>query len=333
MVTITFPEQQRGMALGTYGAIGTVFLALGPMVGGLLTDLASWRWIFWVNPPIVLVIAAIVLAAWRDEPKSGGAERLDKAGFLLLVAGLSMVVFAVMEGPDRGWGNRWILPLLIGGMVLLSAFVRVERRISQPLIDVSLFANGTFTACNLVIFTAQYSKMAMFIFGAMYLQDILKMTPLMAGLALLPTVAPQVFMAPLAGRAADRFGARWPSLGGLIAMGAGLVLVAFAMTWESYLVMFPGLLAWGLSPAFLFVPPQRAVMSAVPPAKQGQAGGIAMSSQLIGATVGMPVCSTLFSMTDDFQVVFAATALFTGFVFAVGVIAIERPRGAAPAAS
>jgi len=333
MVAMTFPERQRGFALGIYGSVGTTFLALGPTVGGLLTDIASWRWIFWLNPPITLAIAAIVLAVWRDRPRDGAPERLDKKGFLLLVGGLSLVIFAVMEGPDRGWTEPAILLPLVIGVALLALFVRVERRIAAPLIDVSLFADRTFAACNLVIFTAQYSKMAMFVFGAMYLQDILKMSPFMAGLALLPTVATQVFMAPLAGRAADRFGARWPSLGGLVSMTAGLVLVALAMDWKSYLLMFPGLLAWGLSPAFLFVPPQRAVMGAVPPAKHGQAGGIAMSSQLVGATVGMAVCSTIFSMTGDFRAVFLATALFTGAVLAVGAVAIERPRAAAPAAA
>ena len=333
IVTIAFPEEQRGFALGVYGAVGTVFLALGPTVGGLLTDLASWRWIFWVNPPIVVAIAAIALATWRDPPRAETPERLDKGGFALLVVGLSMVIFAVMEGPDRGWASASILLPLVAGAVLLSAFVLVEGRVSQPLIDVSLFADRSFTACNLVIFTAQYSKMAMFVFGAMYLQDVLDMTPLMAGLALLPTVAPQVFTAPLAGRVADRFGARGPSLAGLAAMGAGLLLVALAITWRSYLLMFPGLLAWGLSQAFLFVPPQRAVMGAVPPAKRGQAGGIAMSAQLLGATVGMAVCSTVFSMTNDFQIVFLATALVTGLVFVAGALAIERPRGFRPAAS
>jgi EmrB/QacA subfamily drug resistance transporter len=333
MVTIAFPERQRGVALGIYGAVGTVFLALGPMVGGLLTDIASWRWIFWINPPITLVVAATVLATWRDEPKTGAAERLDKWGFLLLVGGLSLVIFAVMEGPDRGWAGPAILPPLVIGVILLALFVRVERRTAVPLIDVALFADRSFTACNLVIFTAQYSKMAMFVFGAMYLQDILKMTPLVAGLALLPTVAPQIITAPLAGRAADRFGARAPSLAGLVAMAAGLVLVTLAVTWKNYDLMFPGLLAWGLSQAFLFILPQRAVMGAVPAAKRGQAGGIAMSAQLMGATVGMAVCSTIFSMTDDFQPVFLATALFTGFVLVVGLFAIERPRGAAPAAA
>lgn len=330
MVAMTFPERQRGFALGVYGAIGTTFLALGPMVGGLLTDVASWRWIFWLNPPIAVAIAGVVLAAWRDAPKAGDRERLDKWGFVLLVAGLSMVIFAVMEGPERGWSGRPILLPLAAGALCLAVFVIVERRVSRPLIDVSLFADRTFAACNLVIFTAQYSKMAMFVFGAMYLQDVLKMTPLLAGVALLPTVATQVFLAPVAGHAADRFGARRPVLAGLVAMTGGLIVIGLAVAWQSYLLMFPGLLAWGLSPAFLFVPPQRAVMSAVPPAKHGQAGGIAMSSQLVGATVGMAVCSTIFSMTGDFRAVFLATALFTGFVFVVGLLAIERPRRRAP---
>ena len=325
IVTKTFPEEQRGFALGVYGSIGTVFLAIGPMVGGLLTEVASWRWIFWVNPTIVVIVAAIFLATWRDARKTGPAEALDKSGFILLVAGLCMVIFGIMEGPDRGWTDMAILLPLIAGALCLLAFVAIERRVSLPLIDVSLFADRTFAACNLVIFTAQYTKMAMFVFGAMFLQDVLKMSPLMAGIALLPTVAPQVFLAPFAGRAADRFGTRRPVVAGLVAMTCGLVVIGLAIIWESYLLMFPGLLAWGLSLAFLFVPPRRAVMSATPPTKHGQAGGIAMSSQLVGATIGMAVCSTLYSMSGSFQVVFLAAALFAGFVLVVAAFAIRRP--------
>jgi MFS family permease len=193
-----------------------------------------------------------------------------------------------------------------------------------PIFDVNLFASPGFTACNLVIFSAQFTKMAVFIFGAMYLQDILSMTPFMAGLALLPTVAPQPFTAPLAGYTADRFGAREASLGGLILMLAGLAWIGVAISWNSYALLFPGLLFWGLSMAFVFVPPQRAVMNAVAPIKRGEAGGIAMSAQLLGATVGMAVCSTLFSMTNDFQVVFLVNAAFTLIVLAIAWLALER---------
>ena len=332
MVTIAFPEAQRGMALGIYGSVGTVFLALGPTVGGFLTDDLSWRWIFWVNPPIVVVVAAIVLAVWRDLPVMA-AKRLDVAGAVLLVAGLSMIVFALMQGPGWGWGDPAILLLLVVGGLLLLAFVLVELRKRAPLLDVNLFANPTFAGCNLVIFSAQYSKMAVFVFGALYLQDVLKMSPLMAGIALLPTVAPQVVTATLAGVVADRFGARWPSLIALAAMGGGLCLVAVAIPLDGYAVMFPGLLAWGLSQAFLFVPPQRAVMNAVPPETQGQAGGVALTSQLLGATIGMAVCSTLFSTTSAFAVVFWSNAAFAGLVLIVGWLTIERPHATAVTAA
>ena len=325
MVTIAFPPEQRGFALGTYGAVGTIFLALGPMVGGLLTDFASWRWIFWVNPPIVVLIAAIVLATWTEPARSEPADRLDMPGFLLLAGGLCMVIFATMEGPGWGWDHPAILLLLLGGLAVLLAFVAVERHVAGPLIDVAMFADRTFSASNLVIFAAQYCKMGMFVFGAMYLQDILKLSPLMAGLALLPTAAPQIVMAPLAGKATDRFGARGPTLAGLVFMGAGFAIVTFGMAQESYLVMFPGLLAWGLSQAFLFVPPQHAVMSLVPLARHGQAGGILMASQLVGATVGMAVCSTIFSMTNDFWIVFMASLLFTLLVLLVAFASIENP--------
>lgn len=329
MITIAYPPERRGFALGLYGAVGTIFLALGPMVGGLLTDFASWRWIFWINPPIVVVISAIVFTTWTEPVRTGPADRLDKPGFVLLAAGLCMVIFTTMEGPDWGWGHPTIIALMFGGLLLLAVFVAVERRVAGPLIDVALFANRTFAACNLVIFTAQYAKMAMFIFGAMFLQDVLKMSPLMAGLALLPTVALQTVMAPVAGKSVDTFGARGPILVGLVLMGAGFAVTTFGLTRESYLLMLPGMLAWGLSPPFLFVPPEHAVMSAVPTTKHGQAGGIAMASQLVGATVGMAVCSTIFSMTGDFRAVFLASTGVTLVVTVIAFVAIEKPIPAA----
>jgi EmrB/QacA subfamily drug resistance transporter len=324
MITIAFPEHQRGLALGIFGAIGTVFLALGPLVGGFLTDVLSWRWIFWINPPIVLAIGLIVAMTWIEPPRTGASERIDWTGLVLLVSGLFSVIFATMQGPEWGWSSPLVAPLLAVGALLLCAFVIIERRTTAPLIEVTLFANPTFSACNLAILSAQFTKMAVFVFGALYLQDALDMTPLMAGLALLPTVAPQPFTAPLAGQAADRYGARWPTLGGLALMFVGLAWTGLAMPWNSYWLIFPGLLLWGLSMAFLFVPPQRAVMSSVPASEQGQAGGIAMSSQLLGATVGMAVCSTLFSMTGDYQVIFLANAAFTLVVMAIAWLAIDR---------
>lgn len=322
MVTIVFAENQRGMALGVYGAIGTSFLALGPLVGGFLTDYASWRWIFWVNPPVVFVIGLTVLAAWVEPQRDSSAQRMDWTGLILLVSGLGMVVFAMMQGPDWGWTDPAVLPVMAVGVILLAGFVVLERRVAKPLIEVGLLAHPTVAGANLVTLTAQYSKMSVFVFGALYFQDILKMTPLMAGVALLPTVAPQFLTAPLAGLASDRWGPRLPALAGVLALAASTAWIAVAVFWNSYAVMAAGLLIWGLSMAFLFVPTGLAVMNAVPRDKQGEAGGIIMSSQLLGAAVGMALCSTVFSISGAFHAVFVVNAIIAVVVLVVAWLTI-----------
>ncbi len=324
MVTIAFPKEQRGLALGIYGAIGTVFLALGPLIGGFLTDVFSWRWIFWINPPIAAGIALMVAAAWVDPPREQATARFDYLGLMLLVSGLSLFVFALMQGPEWGWSDPAILALLIAGLALLATFVVVERLIATPLIDVDLFDSATFSACNLVVFAAQFSKIAVIVFGAIYLQNALNMSPLEAGLALVAAVGPAPFTAALSGRLADRVGSRIPTLAGLTAAGLALLWVGFAVVWDSYWLLLPAVLVWGGASPFLFMRPQRAIMNAVPASKQGQAGGIAMTSQLLGGTIGMAVCGTLFVMTNDFRVVFLATAVLMLAVLLIGWLAIER---------
>lgn len=324
MVTIAFPKEQRGLALGIYGAIGTLFLALGPLVGGFLTDFFSWRWIFWINPPIAAGIALMVAAAWVDPPWEEAAARFDYLGLILLVSGLGLFVFALMQGPEWGWSEPAIVALLIGGIAVLATFVVAERRIGTPLFDVDLFDSATFSFCNLVVFAAQFSKIAVIVFGAIYLQNALNMSPLEAGLALVAAVGPAPITAALSGRLADRLGARIPTLAGLTAAGLALVWIGFAIVWDNYWVLLPALLVWGAASPFLFMPPQRAIMNAAPVSKQGQAGGIAMTSQLLGGTIGMAVCGTLFVMTKDFRVVFLATAALMLAVLLIGWLAIER---------
>ncbi len=324
MVTIAFPKEQRGLALGIYGAIGTVFLALGPLIGGFVTDVFSWRWIFWINPPIAAGIALMVAAAWVNPPREQATARFDYLGLMLLVSGLSLFVIALMQGPEWGWSDPAILALLIAGLALLATFAVVERRIATPLIDVDLFDSATFSACNIVVFAAQFSKIAVIVFGAIYLQNALNMRPLEAGLALVAAVGPAPFTAALSGRLADRVGSRIPTLAGLTAAGLALLWVGFAVVWDNYWLLLPALLIWGGASPFLFMPPQRAIMNAVPASKQGQAGGIAMTSQLLGGTIGMAVCGTLFVMTKDFRVVFLATAVLMLTVLLIGWLAIER---------
>lgn len=323
LVTVNFPPEERGKALGIYGAIGTGLMALGPFIGGALTDLLNWRWIFWVNPPIVIAIAVIAWAAWQD-PKRKEEHSFDLLGLILLVCGLGLTVFAVMEGPDRGWQKFvTIIPLAVG-FLLLVVFVLAERRTKVPLIAVRLFGDPSFAAYNLTVFTAQFVKIALFVFGARFFQDELGLSPMISGLALLPAVVPQVALATYAGALTDRLGPRLPSMLGLLGALIGTLILAIGIQSENLVLVGAGLLIWGLSVPLLFVPPRRAVMSAVPAEMGGQAGGILTSCQLLGGTMGMALCSTIFSMTHSLPAVFWGTAVVALVVLLFGVVFFQR---------
>ncbi|MEM8956633.1 MAG: MFS transporter [Pseudomonadota bacterium] len=325
LVSMSFPESERGKALGIYGAIGTSFLAMGPLVGGLLTEYLSWRWIFWVNPPIVLGVAIVTLLSWRDPPHDRETE-FDWRGLILLVGGLSLTVFALMEGPDRGWSQPDVFLPLGVGLLCLALLGPAERHRAYPLLAVKLFADGTFTASNLIVFCAKFLKISVFVFGAMYFQTEVGLSPLMAGLALLPSVLPPMFIAVWVGKISDTIGTRLPSLAGVFGAMLCLSAIALGTGEKSQLVVFAGLLMVGVSLPFMFTPPRNAVMSTVAPGMHGQASGITMTAQLLGGTIGMAICSMVYSVTGSFPAVFMATALLCAAVFVIGFFAIKAPK-------
>lgn len=315
IISHAFPPAQLGMAMGIYGAIGTFFLALGPFAGGFVSEFLSWRWIFWINPPIVVVIGLVVLSVWCDPPREP-AGQLDFGGLVTLVAGLGMVVFAIMQGPDWGWSHLAVWLVLVAGVAMMVLFVVLELRTSRPLIDVALFRTGAFTSFNLVIFLAQFSKIAVFIFAAAYLQSALGYSAMIAGIALLAGTVPPLMTAFPTGMVLDRLGARRLLLGGLTASVVAMVWMTLAVTRDSYVLLLPALIVWGGSVSVLFIPSLRDVMNAVPPGKRGQAGGISMTAQLLGGTVGMTVCGTVFAITGVYWPIF----LLCGCLFLIVLV-------------
>ncbi len=322
MVAAVFPAAQRGTAIGILLSVANLFLAAGPLVGGFLIETFSWRWIFWVNVPIAALATLAVSAAWPGEPRKDDHPGIDYAGLLTLAAGLGMVVFAMMQGASWGWTHTVILAFLLGGALCVALFIVIEQRKDAPLLEVDLFRDAPFTAYNLVVFSAQVSKMAVVIFGALYLQHVLRMGPLTAGLCLLAAVAgTPVFGAP-AGRLVDKVGPRGPALLGLACLTLGMIWIGVAARWNSYPLLVPGLVLWGAALPFCYAAPLRAIMSAVPAEKQGQVSGISTTTRLLGATIGMAACSTLFAMTGSYQVVFLAAAALMAAVLVFGWLVI-----------
>jgi MFS family permease len=245
-----------------------------------------------------------------------------------LAAGLTMLVFAIMQGASWGWTQGIIVASLASGIALLSLFVLIELRRPAPLIDVALFRNASFSACTLVFFAGQFSKMTIIVFGALFLQDKLGMSPLIAGLALLAAVGGFPILSAPAGRLADRIGARRPVLGGMALATLAMAWIGLAAGWDSYLLLLPGLILWGIGLPFCYAPATRAMANAVPVEKQGQLGGIAVTARLLGGTIGVSVCSTLLIMTGHFQGVFLATGAIMFSVLLFGWFAIEPRHGA-----
>lgn len=308
MLTLVFPKDQRGMAIGILAATGTMFLAAGPLIGGALTEVLSWRWVFWINAPVTVIIIVIVSLSWVLPKNSSEDVVFDLKGFILMILGFCLLVFALMQGGNSGWMQWYILTALIGGLASLVTFYFIERRSEQPLIDVRLFHGASFSAANLILFVGQFSKLSLVIFGALFLQDKLGMSPFQSGLALLVCVAAFPVLSIPVGRLADLYGARILVLSGLAFATIGMFWVAIATIAESYFYLLPGLIFWGLGMPFCYAPTLRAMANSVPAEKQGEVSGIGVTSRLLGGTLGVALSSTVLTSGSGFQTVFYLTA-------------------------
>ncbi|MCG8546514.1 MAG: MFS transporter [Alphaproteobacteria bacterium] len=339
MITSIFPAEERGTAFGIQVTIAAVFMSMGPLVGGFFTETISWRWIFWINLPFVAVIALIIFVTREralepsapTAPTKAESHGFDIAGLATLVLGLTALVVAFMQGVEWGWDSPAILSLLAGGVVLLGIFAVVELHRANPLIEISLLRIATFTGGNLVFFMFQFNKIAIFVFVALYLQEVMRDSPIEAGLVILVSVLPTLVTSLLAGKAADRFGSRMPLSVGLFLNASAVGLVADATASDSYALIVAPLIVWGATLPVVAVCSRRALMSAVPEAQRGQAGGVNLTIQMLGGTIGMALCGTLLATTGDYGLVFGVTSglLFVSLLIAMTMI--ERSGASAAA--
>ena len=203
IITQAFPAEQRGTAIGTWAGVSALALAIGPVVGGFLTEYVSWRAIFFINPPIAVVAVAVTLFATRESRDETVDRTVDYAGIATITIGLTALVLALIEGNSWGWGSARIVSLFVLAVVALTAFVVIERRVKAPMVDFAFFRSRTFLGANLVAFLISFAMFAQFFFLTLYMQNILHYTPAPDRRAL-PALDDRDHRHGPAGRAADR---------------------------------------------------------------------------------------------------------------------------------
>ncbi|MFL5402215.1 MAG: MFS transporter [Gemmatimonadales bacterium] len=269
-----FPAERRGRAIGKWSAFSAAGAGIGPVLGGWLIQVASWRWVFWINIPIA--VATLVITT-RSVPESRDrqAHHLDLPGAALATLGLGGLVFGLLEGPRLGVVNPAILTGLIGGALLLATFVVVERRAPEPMVPLDLFGSHTFTGANLLTLLLYAALGGAFFFVPFDLIQVHGYPPAAAGAAMLPLIVLLSLLSSRAGRLADRYGVRRPLIVGPLIAAAGFALLALPGTGGSYWsTFFPGMIVLGLGMSVTVAPLTTAVMTSAGPERAGVASGI-----------------------------------------------------------
>jgi EmrB/QacA subfamily drug resistance transporter len=327
MTGIAFADHERGTAIGRYGLIAAILAAVAPLIGGVLTDLVSWRGIFLLNVPLMLALMAVVAVFWRDIEATTARPPLDLAGLAALLAFVVPLVVALMEAPERGWGSAEVLVLFAVAAVGLVLFVSIERRVRDPLINLELMRPPTVMGANAVIFCAQFAKVAVLVFGTLLLQDRLGLSPLGAGFALLAAMIPQVLLATTSGRLTDILGPRRPMLWGVAVMVVGLLWLAVFASQDRYLLILPGFILFGASISFFYNPGYTTILGAVAAGQRGEASGITSTGRQLGGALAVAVLGAVQGATGGFTAVFAVTAAITAAVWFTAYLLVDRPTG------
>ena len=290
LVSTTFAEgRERNRAMTVWASAGAVGLSLGALLGGLLTELVGWQGVFFVNVPLVLVAAA---AAFPLLPADGprGRHPLDLPGALTGTAGATLLVFAIAQGPERGWGSAQVVAAAVAAVALLSAFVAVEARSAHPLMPLRLFGNRSLRAALTVIFAFGLTLQAFPYFLTLYFQDVLGFSALEGGLAFLgPTLAITAGNL-LADRLVAAYGTRVTLASGMVTgLAGGLLLAAQIGPEVSYWAVLAGILVTGLAMGLAFPAMFIAATTGVAAAEQGTASGMASTALQVGAGAGLAV--------------------------------------------
>ncbi len=293
LIAQAFQGKERGTAFGVFGAVTGAAVAVGPLVGGIITSGIGWEWIFFVNLPIG-VMAVILTLTQVAESRDPNATGVDWLGLLTFSGSLFLLVFALVRGNDKGWGSTQIVAFLLASLVLLVLFVIVERVQERPMLDLTLFRRPAFTGANIVAFALSGSIFAMFLYLTLYIQDVLGFGPLQAGLRFLPITLLSFFVAPIAGRLSVRVPIRMLLGVGLLLISIGLVAMTAVDASSGWTTLIPGFAIAGVGIGLVNPPLASAAIGVVPPERSGMASGINSTFRQVGIATGIAGLGAIF---------------------------------------
>lgn len=346
IIAVTFPERERGWALGVWAGVTATALGIGPLIGAVINDSLGWAWIFLLNVPIGVGAWLVTRALLSESRSAHPAKHIDVPGVISSGIALSALLLAMTEGNDYGWGSVRVLALAAAAVAGLAAFVWIERRASDPLLDVSLLRRKAFAGPNIVILLATSVMCSLFFFLALYLQTVQGYSALTAGAQLLPLTVAIIVVAPLAGRLADGIGARLPVTVGLLLLAAALFGLSSLRVNSGVWSLMPWLALAGTGIGLTTTPTTTAAMTGTDSDEYGVAAGVLNTFRTTGLAFGIALMGAVLAsygggaaqrpaaFVDGFSTAVTINAMIALVAAVVAAITLgshaRRQRAAAP---
>ncbi len=293
LIANAFHGKERGTAFGVFGAATGAAVAVGPVVGGVITSAIGWEWIFFINVPIGIAAVFITVTQVADS-RDPDATGVDWIGLVTFSGALFMLVYALVQGNEKGWGSTEIVSLLVGAAVLLGAFLVAEVLQRRPMLDLTLFRRPAFTGANIVAFSISASFFAMFLYLTLYIQDVLGFSPVQAGLRFLPVTLLSFIVAPFAGKLSVRVPVRLLLGSGLALAGLGLLAMTGIEASSTWTVLIPGFILGGAGIGLINPPLASTAIGVVPQERSGMASGINSTFRQVGIATGIAGLGAVF---------------------------------------
>lgn len=294
LLTVNFPAERRGAALGIWGSVVALGAIIGPVIGGLIVTDYSWPWIFLINLPVGVVSLFLVHRIVPESTDPLASRKIDWAGVLLSGVSIFCLVFACIEGTRLGWTSGEIIGLFLASAILMGIFIWWERRVDDPIVKIELFSDRNFTVANIIAMVISFGMLGIFFPITLFLQEVLGFSPVKAGLAMMPMSLMILVGAPIAGRLSDRIGARWLLFAGTAIMSLGILFITSRVSTETTIAsLAPALIVTGIGMGMTFSPMTAAAMRDVPPRVAGSASGVLNTTRNIGQVLGIAILGSV----------------------------------------